>query len=165
YNLGNGAIILKSPERISLNEYHKVSVKRYHRDGILSVDNMDDVAGLSVYDNIGTRRGFVGCVKHLKIIRHQVTKKLGRPDSLVVSIENVQECQLNACMSMPCKNGGICRSVEGSATEYTCRCPIGFHGANCDEKLDPCESNPCGNDEGLLCDIGPDGGHVCRCLF
>ncbi|KAJ8736298.1 hypothetical protein PYW08_006954 [Mythimna loreyi] len=189
YNLGNGVLILTSLEKITLNEYHKVSAKRYHRDGILSVDDMEDVVGQSsghlkaldlnedayiggvptnysrVFDNIGTRSSFIGCVKYLRIIRHQVTKKLGRPDSLVVAIENVQECQSNPCMSMPCKNGATCNSVDGSATEYTCSCPIGFQGANCDERLDPCESNPCGYDEGLLCDIGPDGGHVCRCLF
>lgn len=47
YNLGNGAIILTSLEKITLNEYHKVSAKRYHRDGILSVDDMEDVAGQS----------------------------------------------------------------------------------------------------------------------
>ena len=116
-----------------------------------------------VFDNIGTRSGFIGCVKYLRIIRHQVTKKLGRPDSLLVSIENVRECQSNPCMSMPCKNGATCKSE--SDTEYICRCPIGFQGANCEERLDPCESNPCGYDEGLLCDIGADGGHVCRCLF
>ncbi|XP_063548558.1 agrin-like [Cydia strobilella] len=189
YNLGNGALVLTSLEKITLNEYHKVSAKRYHRDGILSVDDMEDVVGQSsghlkaldlaedayvgsvpsnyskVFDNIGTRSGFIGCVKYLRIIRHQVTKKLGRPDPLVVSMENVRECQSNPCMSMPCKNGATCRSIEGSATEYTCICPMEFQGANCDERLDPCESNPCGYDEGLLCDIGPDGGHVCRCLF
>ncbi|XP_026732130.1 agrin-like [Trichoplusia ni] len=189
YNLGNGVLILTSLEKITLNEYHKVSAKRYHRDGILSVDDMEDVVGQSsghlkaldlnedayigsvptnfsrVFDNIGTRSSFIGCVKSLRIIRHQVTKKLGRPDSLVVAIENVQECQSSPCMSMPCKNGATCKSVDGSTTEYTCSCPIGFQGANCDERLDPCESNPCGYDEGLLCDIGADGGHVCRCLF
>ncbi|XP_060806535.1 agrin-like [Amyelois transitella] len=189
YNLGNGTIVLTSFEKITLNEYHKVSAKRYNRDGILTVDDMEDVVGQSsghlkaldladdayigsvptnysrVFDNIGTRSGFIGCVKYLRIIRHQVTKKLGRPDSLVVSIENVRECQSNPCMSMPCKNGASCNSVEGSVTEYTCICPIGFQGGNCDERLDPCESNPCGYDEGLLCDIGPEGGHVCRCLF
>ncbi|XP_045484151.1 agrin isoform X4 [Pieris rapae] len=189
YNLGNGAIILTSLEKITLNEYHKVSAKRYHRDGILSVDNMEDVAGQSrgnlkaldladdayigsvptnysrVYDNIGTRSGFIGCVKYLRIIRHQVTKKLGRPDSLVVALENVQECQSNPCMSMPCKNGATCRAIEGSLTDYACSCSLGFQGSNCEERLDPCESNPCGYDESLLCDIGPDGGHVCRCLF
>lgn len=47
YNLGNGAIVLTSLEKITLNEYHKVSAKRYHRDGILSVDDMEDVAGQS----------------------------------------------------------------------------------------------------------------------
>nr|XP_037866862.1 agrin isoform X2 [Bombyx mori] len=189
YNLGNGVLVLTSLEKISMNEYHKVSAKRYHRDGILSVDDMEDVVGQSmghlkaldlaedayvgsiptnysrVFDNIGTRSGFLGCVKYLRIIRHQVTKKLGRPDSLVIAIENVRECQSNPCMSIPCTNGGTCKSIEGSVTEYTCSCPIGFQGANCDERLDPCESNPCGYDEGLLCDIGSDGGHVCRCLF
>lgn len=94
-----------------------------------------------------------------------MTKKLGRPDSLVVGIENVRECESSPCVSMPCKNGATCMAIDGSATEYTCICPIGFQGGNCDERLDPCESNPCGYDEGLLCDIGSDGGHVCRCLF
>nr|XP_032526977.1 agrin-like isoform X4 [Danaus plexippus plexippus] len=189
YNLGNGVIILTSLEKISLNEYHKVSAKRYHRDGILTVDDMEDVAGQSdgnlkaldladdafigsvpsnytrVFENIGTRNGFIGCIKYLRIIRHQITKKLGRPDSLVVAMENVRECQSNPCMSMPCRNGATCQAVEGSVTEYTCSCPFGFQGANCNERIDPCESNPCGYDEGLLCDIGPDGGHICRCLF
>lgn len=118
-----------------------------------------------VFENIGTRRSFIGCIKHLRIIRHQVTKKLGRPDPLLVSMENIRECQSNPCMSLPCNNGATCKSVEGSATEYTCICPIGFQGGSCDERLDPCESNPCGYDESLLCDIGPDGGHVCHCLF
>lgn len=118
-----------------------------------------------VYDNIGTRNGFVGCVKYLRIIRHQVTKKLGRPDSLVVSIENVRECESSPCLSAPCRNGATCRPAGGAPPHYTCTCPVGFQGANCDERLDPCESNPCGYDEGLLCDVGPEGGHVCRCLF
>ncbi|GBP15490.1 Agrin [Eumeta japonica] len=189
YNLGNGAIVLTSLEKIALNEYHKVSAKRYHRDGILSVDDMEDIAGQSsgnlkaldladdtyigkvqtnysrVFDNIGTRSSFVGCIKYLRIIRHLVTKKLGRPDPSVVGMENVRECQTGPCMSLPCKNGGTCSAVEGSASEYTCACAVGYQGFDCDERLDPCESNPCGYDEGLLCDAGPGGGHVCRCLF
>lgn len=40
-------LILTSLEKITLNEYHKVSAKRYHRDGILSVDDMEDVVGQS----------------------------------------------------------------------------------------------------------------------
>lgn len=38
---------MTSLEKITLNEYHKVSAKRYHRDGILSVDEMEDVVGQS----------------------------------------------------------------------------------------------------------------------
>lgn len=40
-------LTLTSLEKITLNEYHKVSAKRYHRDGILSVDDMEDVVGQS----------------------------------------------------------------------------------------------------------------------
>lgn len=94
-----------------------------------------------------------------------MTKKLGRPDPLVVSMENVRECQSNPCLSVPCKNGATCKAVDESASEYSCICPIGFQGANCEDRLDPCDSNPCGYNEGLLCDIGPEGGHVCRCMF
>lgn len=48
YNLGDGIVVLTSLEKMSLNEYHTISAKRYHRDGILSVDDMEDVVGQSI---------------------------------------------------------------------------------------------------------------------
>jgi agrin len=48
YNLGDGVVTLTSLEKLTLNEYHTISAKRYHRDGILSVDDMEDVVGQSM---------------------------------------------------------------------------------------------------------------------
>lgn len=45
--MGDGIVALVSNEKISMNEYHKVSAKRYHRDGILSIDDFEDVVGQS----------------------------------------------------------------------------------------------------------------------
>lgn len=47
YNLGNGAVVISSLEKIELKRFHKVIAKRYHRDGILKLDDFEDVAGQS----------------------------------------------------------------------------------------------------------------------
>lgn len=47
YNLGNGAAVIRSLEKVELRKFHKVIIKRYHRDGILKVDDGEDVTGES----------------------------------------------------------------------------------------------------------------------
>lgn len=47
YNLGSGTVVLRSAARLSLHAPHRVSAKRYHRDGMLSVDDAADVTGQS----------------------------------------------------------------------------------------------------------------------
>lgn len=47
YNLGSGFALLTSVDKIELSKYHKVVVKRYHRDGILKIDETEEVAGQS----------------------------------------------------------------------------------------------------------------------
>lgn len=53
-------------------------------------------------------------------------------------------CQVNLddCAGMPCQNGGTC--VDG-ANAYSCDCPDGFEGTDCEIVSDPCEVNPCQN--------------------
>jgi hypothetical protein len=42
-----------------------------------------------------------------------------------------------------CQNGGIClNSAEGN---YTCQCPAGFKGPNCEHRLTHCGEEPCQN--------------------
>jgi hypothetical protein len=40
--------------------------------------------------------------------------------------------QIDYCYSMPCKNGGFCYSVWET---YTCSCPQGYSGRNCEQKM------------------------------
>ncbi|XP_022086573.1 slit homolog 2 protein-like isoform X2 [Acanthaster planci] len=65
----------------------------------------------------------------------------------------------NPCLSGPCQNQGAC-SV--SLTErYTCSCPEGFKGRNCEVELDACEGMPCLN--GGQCQ-NLNGGFRCECM-
>ncbi|XP_011499741.1 PREDICTED: agrin-like [Ceratosolen solmsi marchali] len=47
YNLGNGPVILTSPERVSMKTFHRVTAKRYHKDGVLLFNENEEVAGQS----------------------------------------------------------------------------------------------------------------------
>ena len=44
------------------------------------------------------------------------------------------------CTSNPCQNGGTC-AVTGN--QYTCDCPTGYFGTNCEERT--CPDGPCLN--------------------
>nr|XP_046258978.1 protein delta homolog 2 isoform X2 [Scatophagus argus] len=64
----------------------------------------------------------------------------------------------------PCQNGATC--VMEDSGEYTCVCPEGFHGRDCQLKTGPCHQrrSPCKN--GGLCDDadGFAAEFTCRCL-
>lgn len=47
YNLGNGVVIIRSMDKIHLTKYHKIVIKRYHKDGMLKLDNGEDIIGQS----------------------------------------------------------------------------------------------------------------------
>lgn len=47
YNLGNGPVVITSLDKVQLKRFHRVIIKRYHRDGMLKLDEEEDVAGQS----------------------------------------------------------------------------------------------------------------------
>ncbi|XP_013393696.1 delta-like protein D isoform X2 [Lingula anatina] len=75
---------------------------------------------------------------------------------------------LNFCTHhQPCKNSATCTNTgQGS---YTCTCPIGFTGTNCEIEVDDCHRQPCANG-GTCQDLGtsyrcmcPPGFHGYHC--
>lgn len=60
------------------------------------------------------------------------------------------------CADGPCFNGGTC--MEFSSGEYSCSCPVGYTGSNCEKKVDHCSSQPCFNGGQCI-----DLGHSVKC--
>jgi coxsackievirus/adenovirus receptor len=182
YNLGNGPVIITSLDRVEMKKFHRVVVKRYHRDGMLKLDDYEDVAGQSqgslkaldlvedayigyvptnvtkVFENIGTALGLMGCIRKLKIGRRLVELHEGQ-DVMVERVVGVRECGENPCSSLPCLHGATCHAIDSD--KFRCACTQEFTGELCEERLDPCLSQPC--TAGSTCDALPQGGFICMC--
>lgn len=80
YDLGNGPVLIRSIDKIQLNQFHRVVIKRYHRDGILKLDEGEDVAGqargsLKALDLLeDTFIGFVPTIFDRYVIRDLIIK-------------------------------------------------------------------------------------------
>jgi agrin len=47
YDLGSGIAVIKSHLPITAGQWHRVQARRWHRDGMLRLDNGEDVSGQS----------------------------------------------------------------------------------------------------------------------
>ncbi|TRY72500.1 hypothetical protein TCAL_00311 [Tigriopus californicus] len=47
YNLGSGVAVMRTMKKISLNHWHRVQAKRWHKDGMLKLDHHENVDGSS----------------------------------------------------------------------------------------------------------------------
>ncbi|XP_041368487.1 slit homolog 2 protein-like isoform X2 [Gigantopelta aegis] len=104
--------------------------------------------------------GIASCVGPLKMKNKlllttpsQDFECLGDPDPLVA-----EKC--NVCLKNPCKNEGQCQLVDFK--NFTCECSPGFHGNQCESKIDACFGNPCNN--GGRCEVVEFGRFRCKCL-
>lgn len=65
----------------------------------------------------------------------------------------------SVCAPNPCQNGGSCTQNGGS---YTCACPSGYSGTNCEIHADICTPNPCVNGT-CVNDASQPEGYTCTC--
>lgn len=185
FNLGSGTTVLKSPKKITMGHSVKVVAKRYLRDGTLTVEGQDDVAGRSegdlksldlaenmflgniptkqkrIFENIGVRQGLLGCLHKLRVGVKDVD--LHFPNSKdILKVSDITDCTENTCMLSPCKNDGICLPDRGHSGSFTCLCESGFAGKHCDIQVNPCgHENPC--TKGATCTKLAKGAFSCLC--
>ncbi|XP_048504803.1 agrin-like isoform X3 [Athalia rosae] len=162
YNLGNGPVVLTAPHKATMKTFHKVTAKRYRKDGVLIFNNGDDVTGQSegmlesldlnqntfignmptnhskVYENIGTSHGLLGCIRKLEINRKLIDLHVGH-DKDVLETYRVKECGENPCADLPCHNGATCQPIfeEDLCDGHECKksMPKKCKGKNCGRKL------------------------------
>ncbi|XP_039191823.1 slit homolog 2 protein isoform X5 [Crotalus tigris] len=92
-----------------------------------------------------------------KLLLTTPSKKFTCPGPVDVSI--LAKC--SPCLSNPCKNEGTCNNDP--VDFYSCSCPYGFKGRDCEVLIHACISNPC--KEGGTCHLKEDekDGFWCAC--
>ncbi|XP_057656608.1 agrin-like isoform X3 [Diorhabda carinulata] len=152
YNLGNGAVVIRSVDKIQIGNTHRVIIKRYHRDGLLKLDDSEEITGQSsgslkaldlledafigyvptnhtrVYENIGTSKGFQGCIKRFKIGRQDVEIHI-RQEDWILEVNGVYDCSKHACKMLPCENHGKCIKLDRL---FKCECQASYSGEFCE---------------------------------
>eukprot|EP00122_Pirum_gemmata_P002010 Pgem_evm2s1817 len=64
----------------------------------------------------------------------------------------------------PCKNSGVCTNIK-NVINYTCTCPPGFSGKDCETLVDACNVKSCQNNGVCINNAaGAAPGYTCKCL-
>ncbi|XP_068766652.1 delta-like protein 3 [Struthio camelus] len=72
--------------------------------------------------------------------------------------------ELSPCALGPCFNGGACAPAPPPGAGYSCRCPPGFRGFNCERRADRCADRLCLHG-GRCLDLGRSVTCKCRAGF
>ncbi|XP_045065408.1 basement membrane-specific heparan sulfate proteoglycan core protein-like isoform X3 [Coregonus clupeaformis] len=180
YELGTGQAVLRSPEPVTLGQWHRMEAGRLDKDGSLTVDGGREVRrsspgkaqGLNIHTpmylggvpnmeivpkalNISDL--FVGCIGEVSINGKKVDLSYSFTDSMAIV-----QCKDNSpCDRNPCLNGARC--MPSAEYEYQCLCKDGFEGERCEVVKDTCQSSDqcqnggsCVNGQ-CVCPIGFNG--------
>ncbi|XP_072042477.1 protein eyes shut homolog isoform X1 [Amphiura filiformis] len=190
FDLGSGAALLRSPERLNLSRtVHTLDLGRHRKDGWMKVDNQANVSattqgeliGLNTYrdlfiggydiyeinflpNELDYQDGFMGCIYDVEIKAGTPADFVapGNPPGHVDAGLNIGICGSSECDLGGCKNGAECVELGAS---YVCNCTGEWTGPLCDETLNPCDP---GHDPSPLCSEGstcvliPEG-YACQC--
>ncbi|KAF2354315.1 EGF-like domain, partial [Trinorchestia longiramus] len=73
-------------------------------------------------------------------------------------------CQVSACMRKPCSHGECqlpTKPVKRGQIDFICLCATGWEGLRCEQRVSPCENNPC-KGRGT-CSVISDVDFKCTC--
>uniref|UniRef100_A0A674DE93 Heparan sulfate proteoglycan 2 n=1 Tax=Salmo trutta TaxID=8032 RepID=A0A674DE93_SALTR len=191
YELGTGQAVLRSPEPVTLGQWHRLEAGRLDKDGSLKIDGGREVRrsspgkaqGLNIHTpmylggvpnidiipkalNISVL--YDGCIGEVSINGKKVDLSYSFTDSMAII-----QCKDNSpCDRNPCLNGASC--MPSAEYEYQCLCKDGFEGERCEVLKDTCQSSDqcqnggsCVNSQ-CVCPVGFNGpvcGESECCVF
>nr|XP_026490200.1 basement membrane-specific heparan sulfate proteoglycan core protein isoform X1 [Vanessa tameamea] len=150
-------LIVTGDRPLQLNAWHTIRLSRSGSKVTMDVDNTGPFVAessnqyevLDLYANLyvggaPTQRppelenapSFIGCVSMLILGKEE---KNIMSDS--IDMYNVMDC--NSCTPNLCLNSGVCQEARNERG-YTCLCPAGYAGLNCDRPGEACRPGLCG---------------------
>lgn len=160
YAFGDQSGVLKPEKKLTLGEWHTIKVNRVRTNGWMIVDDQHPVIfppnqrfqGLSLeedlylggvpnYDYLApssteVKEGFVGCISRLVLQERDI-----QINQEALQVVGTTSCE--PCADEPCQNDGVCLETQ-TDFGYTCVCPDGFTGRNCQVNGAQCTSGVCG---------------------
>ncbi|XP_036844476.1 basement membrane-specific heparan sulfate proteoglycan core protein isoform X1 [Oncorhynchus mykiss] len=180
YELGTGQAVLRSPEPVTLSQWHRLEAGRLDKDGSLKIDGGREVrrsspgkaqglnihtpmylGGVPNFDIIPKALNisvvYDGCIGEVSINGKKVDLSYSFTDSMAII-----QCKDNSpCDRNPCLNGASC--MPSAEYEYQCLCKDGFEGERCEVLKDTCQSSDqcqnggsCVNSQ-CVCPVGFNG--------
>lgn len=152
YNLGSGLATLVSPNRVALNTWHVVRVRRKKRRGILRLNQGRRVMGKSgprlkelnlnqplylgglenytmAHPDSGVTIGLNGAIQRL-LVNSEVYDNL---DERATGGRGVRRYRGPPCQLNPCENGGVCQPFRN---RFLCKCHAAYTGKFCEKSID-----------------------------
>uniref|UniRef100_A0A672LRZ6 Agrin n=1 Tax=Sinocyclocheilus grahami TaxID=75366 RepID=A0A672LRZ6_SINGR len=154
YDLGKGPAVIRSKEKIKLNEWNTVNLERASRKGEISINGKDPVRGeapksrknqhtdLNLKESLfvggapdfrkvaraaAIKDGFKGAIQKITLMGIPILKADNALHSSDVSMHPYHPCYKDVC-----ENGGRCNPLLDS---YECVCLHGFAGQHCQDAI------------------------------
>jgi coxsackievirus/adenovirus receptor len=194
YDLGSGPLKIRSRSAIKPGEWHRVTAKRYQRDGLLTLDDDPPLTRRSpghlstlnltnrplyigaipadankhdvkrIAENIGTKRGMIGCINRMMI--NEEPLEISELAEMKNVTFNLHSCGNSPCARNPCLNHATC--FVANLTHFHCQCQPGYAGGRCESHhVNDCSESQCQQRNGKrnLCNQISNGEFACQCTY